>query len=153
MKTYTPTETTEILRLHKLWLDNAPDGVRANLHSANLSSADLYGANLSSADLRSADLSSANLYGANLYGANLHSADLRSANLSESQGFTYAQVSWTGHGERGRQLTAIKLGEELKFFCGCFQGTEAELRQYIANGSPEHVASRTKALEFVLSCF
>ena len=52
-------ELKEILRLHKLWLDNSPDGERANLRGANLRGADLCGANL-----RGANLSGANLSGA-----------------------------------------------------------------------------------------
>lgn len=55
----------EILREHKLWLKNDPNGRRANLRRANLS-----GANLSRANLRRADLSEANLSRADLSGAN-----------------------------------------------------------------------------------
>ena len=34
-------EIKEILKLHKLWLDNDPQGRRANLHGANLRGANL----------------------------------------------------------------------------------------------------------------
>ena len=86
----------EVLELHKKWLDNEKDGVRANLRGAdlreadlresdlsvaNLYGADLRGADLRGADLRGADLSVANLYGADLRGADLSVADLRGANL------------------------------------------------------------------------
>jgi len=42
---------TEILKLHKLWLEDNPDGVRVDLRRA-----DLQGADLRRADLRGADL-------------------------------------------------------------------------------------------------
>ena len=97
MKTYTAEELKVILELHKKWLDDEKDGVRAdlsyaNLRSANLSSADLRSANLRSADLRYADLSYANLSSADLSSANLSSADLRSANL-RSADLSYANLS------------------------------------------------------------
>ena len=55
-----------ILELHQKWLDNNPDGVRADLRWADLREA----------DLREADLREADLHGANLRGADLHGADL-----------------------------------------------------------------------------
>ena len=66
------TELDEILKLHKMWLNNEEGGKRANLFGADLRSADLSCANLRSADLSGADLSC----------ANLRSADLSCANLS-----------------------------------------------------------------------
>ena len=70
----TARELQEALRLHLLWLDDDPEGVRADLRGADLS-----GADLSEADLRGADLSRADLRGADLSGANLRGADLREA--------------------------------------------------------------------------
>jgi hypothetical protein len=49
-------ELKEILDSHKKWLNNEPDGKRADLRFADLSGADLSGANLSGADLRGAGL-------------------------------------------------------------------------------------------------
>ena len=80
-KRITQDELNEILRKHKLWLINDPNGERANLSGADLSRADLSGANLSRADLSGADLYGANLSGADLYGANLYGADLYGADL------------------------------------------------------------------------
>ena len=152
-----------ILELHAKYLAKEPGGVRADLCGANLYGADLCGADLYGANLRSADLRSADLCGANLCGADLRSADLRSANLCGanlcganlpmSRGLKFAQVSWSGHGECGRQLSAVELPDGLRLFCGCFQGTPQELADYIANGAEEHKASRTKAMNFILSCF
>lgn len=99
-------ELSKALELHRKWLNNEPDGVRADLnfkdlrgadlHGADLREADLYGADLCGAilhgaklcgatlcraSLRNADLHDADLYKANLYGANLYKADLRETNL------------------------------------------------------------------------
>ena len=70
----------EILRLHKLWLDNDIQGKRADLSGANLSDTDLRNANLRGANLRYADLSGADLRYADLRGANLSGANLSGAN-------------------------------------------------------------------------
>ena len=44
-------ELDAILQKHKLWLDDADGGIRADLKGANLSDADLRGADLRGADL------------------------------------------------------------------------------------------------------
>jgi len=80
---------TEILRLHKNWRANYPDGVHANLNHAylshaNLSNTNLSYADLSNADLSHADLSHADLRNANLSNANLSNADLNNASLSNA---------------------------------------------------------------------
>ena len=81
MKKIEKESLKEILRKHKMWLENEHDGERADLSEANLRGADLYGADLSWADLSGAVLSGANLYGANLRGADLCGADLCGADL------------------------------------------------------------------------
>jgi len=63
-------ELQEVLRLHKLWLNDDINGVKADL-----SGADLYGADLSGANLSGAYLSGAYLYGADLSRANLSRAN------------------------------------------------------------------------------
>ena len=80
MKHYTPDELAEVLRLHKLWLEDDPAGKRADLRCAYLSRANLRDANLSRANLRDANLSGANLSGANLRGADLSGTCLDPAN-------------------------------------------------------------------------
>jgi len=92
-------ELNEILKKHKLWLEDSPEGARANLREAilreailmgsnlkmaNLWGANLEGANLAGADLEGADLRFANLEGAYLGGANLVKANLVKANLREA---------------------------------------------------------------------
>ena len=128
----------------------------ANLSGANLREADLRWANLSGANLSGANLSEANLRGANLSWANLRwanlsGADLSEANLSGAKGIIYAQVSFNWHGERGRQLSAVKIGEEVILFCGCFKGSEDDLKKYIRDSKEEYIASRTSALNAVMS--
>ena len=80
-KKITKRELKEILRKHQLWLNEEPDGERANLTEADLTEADLSYANLSGADLFGANLSYANLIIANLSEANLSGADLSGAYL------------------------------------------------------------------------
>ena len=96
----------ETIRLHKAWLDNASDGVQADLTNANLSSANLSSANLRGADLRDANLRDANLFGANLYDANLRDANLSSANLFGAK-LKYANL--TGADLRGANLRGADL--------------------------------------------
>ena len=72
-------ELDAILQKHKLWLDDADGGIRADLKGANLRGANLWGA-----DLRHADLSDADLRGADLSDADLRGADLRGADLDYS---------------------------------------------------------------------
>jgi hypothetical protein len=84
---YTQEELNKILELHKKWLNDETDGVKADLSYSDLSYSDLsYSdlrhADLSSSDLRYANLHSANLSSADLSSVNLHSADLSSADLS-----------------------------------------------------------------------
>jgi uncharacterized protein YjbI with pentapeptide repeats len=122
----------------------------ANLWGANLRGANLLGANLEDANLRGANLWGANLEGANLRGANLWGANLRGANLAQTKGISYAQCSFDKFGECGRMLAVAKIGEELVFFCGCFQGSEAELRKYIQDNDEKHRETREFAMEFLL---
>ena len=89
MKKITKNELDKILRKHKLWLMNDPEGEMADLSwvdlsEANLSGADLPGADLSGADLSGADLSWVDLSEANFSWANLSGTNLYRANLSEA---------------------------------------------------------------------
>ena len=122
----------------------------ANLSEANLSEANLRGADLSEANLRGVDLSGANLSRADLSRANLREADLSRADLSEANGVNYAQLNFSSHGEKGRRISAVKSNEEIFVFCGCFNGTVSELRDYIDKGNEAYKKSRTLALDTVL---
>lgn len=77
----TKKELRLVLDLHRKWLNNELDGVRADLNETNLRGADLRGADLREADLRDADLRGANLCGADLRETGLCGADLREAAL------------------------------------------------------------------------
>ena len=153
-------ELKSILASHAEWLAGKGEK-RANLRGANLRGVNLSGANLSKANLSEAkliganlieaNLIGANLIGANLSGAKLREAYLREANLSETRGLTYAQCSFTAHGECGRQLLAVVIGAKMRFFCGCFVGSLAELDAYIEAGAPKYRATRRLARDFVVA--
>ena len=111
MKTISNDDLKEILRKHALWLNNDPEGEKANLSEADLKGANLYRANLrwanlKGADLRGADLRGADLAGADLRGANLSEADLRGADLAG------ADLRWAnlkGADLRGADLSEAKI--------------------------------------------
>jgi hypothetical protein len=120
----------------------------ANLECTNLLGANLSGANLKIANLLDANLSNANLKGANLAFVNLLGANLSGASLHNALGITWAYCGWTHHGECDRPLLGVIVNGEARYFCGCFSGTEAELREYISK-DPTLAPSRIAALEFV----
>ena len=118
----------------------------ADLRGANLQCANLRVADLRDADLQGANLRDADLRGADLQDANLRGANLQCANLSESRNTRYSQISFDGHGECGRQLSAIMIDDEWVVFCGCFRGSFSDLETYIQQGEGEFLASRMKAM-------
>ena len=84
----------EILRKHKLWLDDADGGERADMQDADMQGAKMRGAkmqyanmqyaNMRGADMQYADMQGANMRGANMRGANMQDADMRGANIDYS---------------------------------------------------------------------
>ena len=82
-------ELQEALRLHKLWLNAKPGGIRAGLSKANLSNA-----NLSYTDLRGADLSYTDLRGTNLSNVDLRCAVGNNKEIKSLQIGTYL-ISYT----------------------------------------------------------
>ena len=156
MKTYTKKELAEVLRLHKLWLEDNPKGIRADLSSADLRSADLRSADLSlanlrSADLRSADLSLANLSWANLRLANLSLADLRWADLSSAKtDKRYIQIACIG----SRKDMTTYCFEDDKIWCGCFSGTLEEFKARVKEtheGNKRYLAEYMGFIEYLKS--
>jgi hypothetical protein len=119
----------------------------ANMTCANMTDANMSGTNMSRADLSRTNMSSAIMYGANMYGANMYGA-----NLYGARGLKYASCCFDWHGERGRMLTAVRIGDEDVYFCGCFRGSISDLRKYIAEGLEEYRYSRTIAADFVDAC-
>jgi hypothetical protein len=81
MTEYSYEKLNEILRLHRMWVNEDTEGKRADLSGADLSGADLSGADLRDADLSGADLRDADLRDADLSGADLRDADLSGADL------------------------------------------------------------------------
>ncbi len=144
MKKITQSEFDTAQELHRKWLKGDKGGIRMDFSGADLSGADLSGAYLSGAYLSGAYLSGADLSGADLSGADLSGANLRSANLPSRH--HYAQISFDGHGEKGRKLTLFKTPEKATYSCGCFEGTEQELRNFIDLGREEYKESRFYAL-------
>ena len=113
--TYTEAELKTILEKHQKWLNDEPDGERANLVYANLERANLEGANLEGAYLKGAYLKGANLVGANLEGAYLEGANLEGAYL-EGANLVYANLE--GAYLKGANLEGAYLkGANLDFSC------------------------------------
>ena len=89
MKKYSKEELAEILQKHELWLQEDPEGKRADLSYSdlsysNLSYSDLSYSDLRGSNLRGSDLSYSNLRGSNLSDSNLRYSNLRGSNLSYS---------------------------------------------------------------------
>lgn len=57
----TQTELDEVLRKHKMWLDKAEGGERANMQGADMQDADMRGANMQGANMQYADMQGANI--------------------------------------------------------------------------------------------
>lgn len=81
----TTEKLQEILRKHTLWLNDEPDGERADLSGVNLCRANLYRADLRGVNLRGTDLRMANLCMADLRGVDLYRADLRRADMYDAK--------------------------------------------------------------------
>ena len=81
----TTEKLQEILRKHALWLNDEPDGERADLSGVNLCRANLYRADLRGVNLRGTDLRMTNLCMADLRGVDLYRADLRRADMYDAK--------------------------------------------------------------------
>ena len=149
MNKYTPEQLKTLLEDHRLWWYEGK-GKRADLRGAVLQRAVLRGADLSSADLSSADLRGAVLQRAVLRGADLSGAVLTYAKYKNGTVNAVAQVSFTTHGECGRQLMAIRTEIETTLLCGCFAGSPEDLEAYITKGSKRYQPSRRLAMRCVL---
>lgn len=80
-KKITKKELKEILKKHKLWLEDNPEGAKADLSEVDLNNVDFHCMDLRYADLRHTNLFGANLCHADLTGAILYGADLSNADL------------------------------------------------------------------------
>jgi uncharacterized protein YbdZ (MbtH family) len=118
----TAKELQEILKLHKMWLNDNEKGVKANLKWTDLTGADLRGADLKDANLKWADLRWADLTGADLRWADLTGADLNRANLNHAN-------------LEGANLTNANLDySALPLWCGSkFKADERICKQLVAH--------------------
>lgn len=62
----TQNELDKTIQLHQKWLNNDPEGVRANMHRANISWADMRGAKMSYANMSGAKMNESGISGANI---------------------------------------------------------------------------------------
>ena len=160
MKNITSDDIKEILKKHSLWLENHPEGVRANLKGADLSGANLRGANLSGADfkgadLKGADLKGADLSGADLSGANLRGADLYGANLrgADLYGATLRGADLYGADLYGADLYGAKI--DVPIVCpeeGSFIGFKKVSERYIVKLQISEDALRCSATSRKCRC-
>lgn len=132
----------------------------ANMVCANLSNANLLCANLSYTDLNCANLCNADLSSANMNGANLCDADLSSAKcgfnafFGSVKGAPFYQAM-CGFGFRNATLTLLAQGErkEWRWFTGCFEGSEEELRKAVAEKHGDSKAGRCylRAIDYLIA--
>ena len=119
------TKLNEILRKHKLWLEDDEKGERANLQDANLQNADLEGVNLQDANLQNANLKGSNLQDADLQNADLKGSNLQNAYLQDAylqdvylQGADLQNADLKGSDLQDADLQRANLqGADLDFSC------------------------------------
>ena len=124
MKRYSPEELAEVLRLHKLWLNDEDGGERANLGGAYLDGA--------------------NLDGANLYGANLGGANLGGADLGDNVVIQIGPL-----GSRNDYLIVIHTKGKTEYRTGCWTGGVKQLRAKVeeTHHDNNHAAEYLHAIE------
>jgi uncharacterized protein YjbI with pentapeptide repeats len=79
-------------------------------------------------------------------GADLAETSFSSCQTADGVYVNHAQVAFGSHGQQGRRLTAMQFGKVVTYDCGCFKGTEKELKRYIKDNSPAWKESRLAAL-------
>lgn len=83
---------------------------------------------------------------------------IEASTLLYCKGIEYAQVSWNGHGERGRILTGVLYDKgsvkDIAFTCGCFTGSLKQLEKYIKVdrvATPRITRTRRMAMNAIVS--
>jgi Pentapeptide repeats (9 copies)/Pentapeptide repeats (8 copies) len=123
---------------------------KASMCNVQFLHADLRLTVFNAARVESSKLSSCDCTGCNFTGAKLvDDTIIKSTTLQQVQGLRYAQVSFTGFGANNRMLTAYETASGIRYSCGCFEGTEKELRAFIKYDNLGLTASRMKALRIV----
>ena len=152
-------EIAEKLRLHGLWQDGHPDGVRADFTNARLEGADFAdarleratftGARLDGAKFTDAVLDRVNFTGAKLYDADFTRAVLNSADFTRARlkpaNFTGAWLDGAAglvclpvHDPRGYRPVAVRHGDDWMIAVGCRWYTPAEaLAHWGSPGYPD----------------
>jgi len=158
----------KMLEDHRKWIENNPEGIRANLSEANLWEANLSGANLSEANLSranlweanlseanlnranlwGANLIRANLSGANLIRANLIRANLSGANLSGANLSGATSIKYVSFDERGYTLIMWKMKGVLYFNAGCRFFSEKDA---LAHWGSEMYPDKSRGSKYVKS--
>lgn len=145
-------------------LENA-DCFKAVMSNACMRNANLRNATLIDADLRDSCLYGADLRGAKLGGAIMSGCDLTNARLEgatlgfdtffgSAVGVPLYQAA-CGFGSRNGALTLLAIGERKKWrwFTGCFNGTESELRKAVLQkyGIGLHAQGYTLAIDYLVA--
>jgi len=134
-----------ILKKHRLWLESAEGGQRADLRGAYLRGAYLRGADLRGADLRGAYLrgaylQGADLQGADLQGAYLQGADLQGAYLQGADGNklkVLAIYQCGPQGSRGDYLVSFLCNDNKVYFStGCVHNMEQ--KEFLKRAASTH---------------
>ena len=119
-----------ILKKHRLWLESAEGGQRADLRGAYLR-----GAYLRGADLRGADLRGAYLRGAYLQGADLQGADLQGADGNKLKVLAIYQCG--PQGSRGDYLVSFLCNDNKVYFStGCVHNMEQ--KEFLKRAASTH---------------
>lgn len=129
----------------------------ANLKFATFRDCSFDGATFASARMTQARFTNCTFRRCFFAGAAMRRVMFEDCCLAEVADLQHASVSWSGHGEQGRQLTAIITPQdETVYHCGCFHGSRKELLEFIHKEeedehhlSREWVKSRLQTLEIV----
>lgn len=127
----------------------------ANLRNASLMDADLRDSCLCGADLRGAKLGGAILCGCDLTDARLEGAMLGFDTFFGSAVGVPLYQAACGFGSRNAALTLLAIGERKKWrwFTGCFNGTESELRKAVLQryGIGLHAQGYALAIDYLVA--
>ena len=155
-------ELADILTAHKKWLNDEPNGKRADLQYADLRGAYLRGADLQGAYLRGAylqyaDLQGADLRGAYLRGADLQGADLRGAKIEQKMINKFFPITCPEYGafiawkKAGNMIVKLQIPEDAKRGSAFGRKCRASKAVCVAienpNGTPSDIKSVTSSYD------
>ena len=123
-----------------------------NFRMANFGWTNFSGADFSGAFFHWASFAEVDFYGANFCSIKIKDMVLSGVDFSLSFGLIWAACGCSDQGEQGRTLLAIEFPFGIRYFFGCFSGSEKEFRRYIARDD-RFAPSRLRALEFCRESF